>query len=156
MLYFLQYVAAPSSSSGNWTEPTGGIFARYQVRCLLSSIRHSMKGEADMTSSPTLPFLPTCNDPALLYTSYLDAVAGGWRLASHRLLCRGSARSGTDTRPNGCPQRSHLGRKKVSVDTIKPTTFILFSSVSVRSRRLLKFSTFRTASSALQDLWQQG
>ncbi|SAM72488.1 uncharacterized protein UBRO_00170 [Ustilago bromivora] len=26
-----QYVAAPSSSSGNWTEPAGGIFARYQL-----------------------------------------------------------------------------------------------------------------------------
>lgn len=27
-----QYIAEPLASSGNWTEPEGGIFAKYQVR----------------------------------------------------------------------------------------------------------------------------
>lgn len=33
-----QYVVAPSSSSGNWTEPTGGVFAKYQVSILRPSV----------------------------------------------------------------------------------------------------------------------
>ena len=117
-------MVAPSSTSGNWTEPTGGVFAKYQV----SMLRPTLPSELLLSKADLSPhfilLLALLHLAALLDPIDPHTAVGGRSIAAHCVLCRSPASPDPGSRPDWCPKGSHLWRKEDAVDTslILPTT----------------------------------